>query len=173
MWSLEEVLRFPRGAHSPGSRTIIDMKLKTLVAVIAAVIGIGASAQAYRMASSPSSDVATVAKTTSADKVGAPKVKVPHIVPETKFVWAPCEAPAVLQGKKCVTELVQTVTLPSSGGSSSGGHHSEPAEHNGGNNQGDDDANEPSDPPGDDDDDDDHDHDDDGGEHEDPPGNDD
>jgi hypothetical protein len=173
MWSLEEVLRFPRGAHSPGSRTIIDMKLKTLVAVIAAVIGIGASAQAYRMASSPSSDVATVAKTTSADKVGAPKVKVPHIVPETKFVWAPCEAPAVLQGKKCVTELVQTVTLPSSGGSSSGGHHSEPAEHNGGNNQGDDDANEPSDPPGDDEDDDDHDHDDDGGEHEDPPGNDD
>ncbi|MCB0907117.1 MAG: hypothetical protein KDB63_08375 [Nocardioidaceae bacterium] len=148
------------------------MKLKTLVAVIAAVIGIGASAQAYRMASAPSSDVATVAKTTSADKASAPKVKVPHIVPETKFVWAPCEAPAVLQGKKCVTEVVQTVTLPSSGGSSSGGHHSEPAEHGGGNDHGDDHTNEPGDPPGDDHgDDDDHDHG--GGEHEDPPGNDD
>jgi len=166
-------LTFPRGAHSPGSRTIVVMKLKTLVAVIAAVIGIGASAQAYRMASSPSSDVATVAKTTSSDKASAPKVKVPHIVPETKFVWAPCEAPAVLQGKKCVTEVVQTVTLPSSGGSSSGGgHHSEPAEHSGGNDNGDDDANEPSDPPSDDGEDDDH-GDDDGGEHEDPPGNDD
>ncbi len=164
-------MTFPRGAHSPGSRTIVVMKLKTLVAVIAAVIGIGASAQAYRMASSPSSDVATVAKTTSPDKASAPKVKVPHIVPETKFVWAPCEAPAVLQGKKCVTEVVQTVTLPSSGGSSSGGHHSEPAEHGGGNDNGDD-ANEPSDPPSDDSGEDD-DHGDDGGEHEDPPGNDD
>ena len=172
MHSLEEVLRFPRGAHSPGSRTIIDMKLKTLVAVIAAVIGIGASAQAYRMASAPSSDVATVAKTTSPDKASAPKVKVPHIVPETRFVWAPCEAPAVLQGKKCVTEVVQTVTLPSSGGSTGGGgHHSEPAEHGGGGGN-DDGGTEPSDPPSDDHGDDDDD-DDDGGEHEDPPGNDD
>lgn len=156
------------------------MKLKTIVALIAAVIGIGGSAAAYQMAASPSSDVSPAAATTQPDKADAARaeVKVPRIVPAKHFVWAPCEAPAVLKGDRCVTEVVQTVTLPSTGGGTSGGDDSAPSHQGGGGggHQDDGDDSGPSDPPGDDDDDhgdddeddeDEHDGGDNGGEHDD------
>jgi hypothetical protein len=104
------------------------MKLKTIVAIIAAVLGLGASAGAYRMASAPTkSDVAPAAHTSQQDKSSRPEVKVPKIVPATRFAWAPCKPPSVQKGDDCVTEVVQTIVLPSTGGtstSSSGGHES-------------------------------------------------
>lgn len=111
------------------------MKLKTIVAIIAAVLGLGASAGAYSLASSPAkSDVAPAAHTSQQDKAARPEVKVPKIVPATRFEWAPCTPPAVQKGDDCVTEVVQTIVLPSTGGTStsSGGHESTGGQSGGG-----------------------------------------
>ena len=134
MASLEELLRFPRRAHSPACRSIVVMKLKTIVAIIAAVLGLGASAGAYSLASAPAkSDVAPAAATSQQDKAALPEVKVPKIVPATRFEWAPCKPPAVQKGDDCVTEVVQTIVLPSTGGtSSSGGDHESTGGQSGG-----------------------------------------
>ena len=134
MGSLEELLRFPRRAHSPACRSIVVMKLKTIVAIIAAVLGLGASAGAYSLASAPAkSDVAPAAATSQQDKAALPEVKVPKIVPATRFEWAPCKPPAVQKGDDCVTEVVQTIVLPSTGsGSSSGGSHESTGGQSGG-----------------------------------------
>lgn len=117
------------------------MKLKTIVAIVAAVLGLGASAQAYRMASAPAGpDTKPVAAHSSTqDKAAAkPQVKVPKIIPATRFEWAPCKPPAVQKGDDCVTEVVQTIVIPStpapaqSGGSSSGGGEHSTGGHSGG-----------------------------------------
>lgn len=101
------------------------MKFKTLLVAMAAVLGIGGSAAAYQMAASPASPVKPAANHGSAakDEAAPAKVEVPKILPVTRFEWAPCEPPAELRGDECVTQVVQTVTLPSApsgGGSSSG-----------------------------------------------------
>lgn len=109
------------------------MKLKTIVAIIAAVLGIGASASAYTLASAPAKSDARPAAHSQQDKAARPEVKVPRIVPATRFEWAPCQPPAVQKGDDCVTEVVQTVVLPSTGGtSSSGGHHESTGGQSGG-----------------------------------------
>lgn len=126
------------------------MKLKTLLVAIAAVLGIGGSAAAYQLAASPASPVKPAAHHSVAKAAAkAPKVAVPKILPVTKFEWAPCEPPAELKGDECVTQVVQTVTLPSTssgGGQQSSGGHA--GEHSGG---GGDDADEPASGGGDDD----------------------
>lgn len=134
-----------------------DMKLKTLLVAVAAVLGIGGSAAAYQMAASPASPVKTTAahQRVAQAQSQAPKVEIPKILPVTRFEWAPCKPPAELKGDECVSQIVQTVVLPSSSSGSSSGGGSHEAEHSGGGGGGDD-ASEPEHSGGDDEGEDDH-----------------
>jgi hypothetical protein len=121
---------------------------KSLIAAAAVVLGLGGGAAAYQLASTGESTVQPVSQTVSEDSEGP---AAPSISGGTHFRWAPCKAPAVREGKVCVTHVVHAVVLPgattpagatsnNSGGGGGGDHADHPGE----------DADEPSDDPSED-----------------------
>ena len=86
--------------------------MKTIPAlVLAAVVSVGllGGVVAYQLASGPAGP--------SSSASAAPVTPVGATAPRThqsrpKVRWAPCEPPAVRQGKACVTEEVRTVVVP-------------------------------------------------------------
>ena len=141
MGPLEEVLTFPRHAHSARATIIGVMKTTTsLIAAVAAVLGIGGAATAYQLAATPTPTVQPVSQTVTDDSDGP---VAPEIEEATHFRWAPCKAPAVQQGDACVTQVVNTVVVPAPAApgvpSSHGDDDSSPAGGGGGDDQYDDD----------------------------------
>ena len=112
------------------------MKLfATVLAALALLAGFAGGLRAY----SVSADAASG----SAPRVAAPhQPKAQPVRPGVVVRWAPCRAPAVREGKACVTHVTRTVTVPVPGTSSAaaaaasryhddGGHH-EGGGHDGG-----------------------------------------
>lgn len=85
--------------------------------VAAVVAGLVSGAAAFRAlsAGAPVPDPRVAAHSLAAQATATSRVTVPKILPGTRFVWAPCEPPAVLKHNVCVTRVVRTVTVPGTG----------------------------------------------------------
>jgi len=76
-----------------------------LLGALALVAGLAGGMRAYSASAGPTSGPVTVAK--------APSYPPAQVVrPGVVVRWAPCKAPAVRQGRACVTRVVHTVVLP-------------------------------------------------------------
>ena len=108
---LDEPLIQRQPGHSAGQRTLSDMSPKSLiflsVVLVAGVLG-GTAAYQVVQASSPEPAPRESLVVDSAD-VGAEKQKARD---GRRPGFAPCRKPARLEGRKCVTDVVRTVTVP-------------------------------------------------------------
>ena len=86
--------------------------MKTIPALLfAAVLAVGllGGVAAYQAASGPAAAGSSAASPADAGTTPTAE-RTRHVRPKVR--WAPCQPPAVRQGKACVTEEVRTVVVP-------------------------------------------------------------
>jgi hypothetical protein len=105
MSGLDPLLRFSRGSPDPAARTMRCMNLLSVAAMSAAVVtGLAGAGVAYEIASGGDPAPGTSTSLTGTADVTKPAKR-----------FAPCKPPAVREGRACVTDVVRTVVLASTG----------------------------------------------------------